>query len=308
MAKIRSNHNTTKRPFSGLALRVFSMLAILSVLFIMFYRMVNNMEVRPEEGGIIVSPSSHEITSDKGVILIPGNNQSEIVRHQYYTLGYDERYEQATWVSYILTRDNLKIPNVPRAKRFEKDLAVSTYSADYYDYSGSGYSRGHMAPAGDMAQNKLSMSESFFMSNMSPQKIAFNGGIWRELEECVRDWAYKENTLYIVTGPILNDVTKYIGKKSKVGVPKAFYKAILDIESDNPKGIAFIMNNEKSSRAIMDFAVNIDEVERRIGIDLFSNLLTDSLEDNLESEIDINAWQVSDKRYQTRVNSWNNQN
>jgi len=284
------------------------MLGILGALFVMFYRIVNNAETIPEKGSIVINPSSSESAEDSVDVLVPGGSQSEIIRHQYYTLGYDERYEQAAWVSYVLTKENLRIPNVPRADRFEADPMVSTKSADYYDYRGSGYSRGHMAPAGDMAQNEVSMEESFFMSNMSPQKIPFNGGIWRELEECVRDWAYKENTLYIVTGPILNNVTKYIGKKSKVGVPKAHYKVILDIEGSDKKGIAFIMENEKSALPIMDFAVTIDEVEKQTGLDFFSELLTDSLEEKIESEIDTRAWKVSEKRYQNRINNWNNQN
>jgi len=308
MAKFRSNHNSSKRPFSGLALRVFIMLGILSVLFVMFYRMVNNTESNPQEGSIIINPSSSDSSLGTGDVLVPGGNQSEIIRHQYYTLGYDEQYEQAAWVSYMLTKDNLRVPNVPRADRFETDPMVSTNSADYYDYRGSGYSRGHMAPAGDMAQNEVAMEESFFMSNMSPQKIPFNGGIWRELEECVRDWAYKENTLYIVTGPILNNVTQYIGKKSKVGVPKSHYKVILDIDGGEKKGIGFIMENEKSAAPVMDFAMTIDEVENRTGLDFFSELMTDSVEEKLESEIDIRAWKVSDKRYQNRKNNWNNQN
>ncbi|MFT4565532.1 MAG: endonuclease G [Saprospiraceae bacterium] len=308
MAKLKTNHNTSKRPFVGLALRVFTMFAILSILFVMFYRMVNNTDTNSQDGSIIVIPSSPVSSGGVESELIPGNNRSEVVTHQYYTLGYDEQYEQAAWVSYKLTKANLKIPNVPRADRFKQDPMVSTQSAAHSDYSRSGYSRGHMAPAGDMAQNKVSMQESFFMSNMSPQKIPFNGGIWRELEECVRDWAYKENTLYIVTGPILNDVTQYIGKKSKVGVPKSHYKVILDIDGRDQKGIAFIMENERSSRPIMDFAVSIDEVERLTGLDFFSNLLTDLLEDKLEREVDIRAWKVSNKRYQNRTNSWNNQN
>ncbi len=308
MAKLRTNHNKSKRPFAGLALRVFTMFAILSILFVIFYRMVNSSDTNSQDGSIVVNPGTSVSSLGSESELIPGNNRSEIITHQYYTLGYDEQYEQAAWVSYKLTKANLKIPNVPRADRFNQDPMVSTQSATHNDYRGSGYSRGHMAPAGDMAQNKVSMQESFFMSNMSPQKIPFNGGIWRELEECVRDWAYKENTLYIVTGPILHDVTQYIGKKSKVGVPKSHYKVILDVEGRDQKGIAFIMENERSSRPIMDFAVSIDEVERITGLDFFSNLLTDSLEEKLESEIDINDWKVSDKRYKNRINSWNNQN
>lgn len=308
MAKFKSNHQHSRRPFAGLALRVFMMLAILAVLFVMLMRMLDGLQDEPTHGhnaqdseeAVQGSSASHEV-------LIPGNNQAEIVHHQYYSLGYNETYEQAAWVSYLLTRDLLKVPNVQRSDRFEVDPKISTRSADYYDYRGSGYSRGHLAPAGDMAQNNIAMRESFFMSNISPQKIHFNGGIWRELEECVRDWAYKEEQLYIVTGPILNNVTEYIGRNTKVGVPQAYYKIVLDAQGADAKAIAFIMPNERSDRPIMEYAVTVDEVEKRTGLDFFAHLLSEEEEELLESTIQPHLWPVSEKRYQKRRNSWNNQ-
>ena len=318
MAKLRPNHTRSKRPMGGLLIRVFMMLAAMAVLFVMLYRGLEDMtaedgesqEMYEEGGGISVNTSGQSNgTSSAGGIqdkMIPSGSAAEIVTHQYYTLGYSEKYEQAEWVSYLLTRENLKIPNVKRHDRFERDPLVSTGSAGYYDYRGSGYSRGHMAPAGDMAQNETAMRESFYMSNMSPQKIPFNGGIWRELEECVRDWTYTNGNLYVVTGPILNTVTEYIGKESKVGVPQEYYKVVLDYEGGNKKAIGFIMPNEESKRPIMDYAVSVDEVERRTGLNFFVGILDSRVEEQVESNYKTTNWKVSDKRYNTRVKNWNN--
>ncbi len=287
---------------AGLVLRVVIMIVILAGLFVLLYRSLDTTVGSPSSGDRI--RISEDGSSNN---LIPLNSKAEVVEHTYYILGYNERYEQAEWVSYRLTRDLLRIPNVPRAKRFEKDPDVSTGSADYYDYRGSGYSRGHLAPAGDMAQNELSMKESFLMSNMSPQKISFNGGIWRELEENVRDWTYRNDALYIVTGPILNDISQYIGKKNKVGVPKSYYKVILDNSGKEQKAIGFIIPNERSVRPIMDYAVTVNEVEALTGLDFFAFLLPDSIEERLESSFDPTLWKVNKQRYQTRVNNWNYQ-
>ena len=121
--------------------------------------------------------------------------EGEIIRHKYYTLSYNEDHEQANWVHYRLNPTFLN-GTTPRINSFKVDPNVSTKSAELSDYKGSGYDRGHLAPAGDMKYSKESMIESFFMSNMSPQNPSFNRGIWRKLEEAIRRWG-KKNEIYI---------------------------------------------------------------------------------------------------------------
>jgi endonuclease G len=110
-------------------------------------------------------------------------SKGNIVEHTFYSLSYIEKYEQAEWVAYNISDEQLKKPNVKRTDWFETDPKVITGSAKHSDYKGSGYTRGHLVPAGDMAFEELAMKETFFMSNMSPQIRSFNNGIWRELEE-----------------------------------------------------------------------------------------------------------------------------
>ncbi len=288
-----------------MTLRVFLMMAVLAMLFYVAYDKLG-IGGQSEESYDQVTDTFFDEEYDRSHLL-PEIGSEDVIHHKYYSLGYDERHEQARWVAYVLNKKELQIPNVPRADRFEKDPLVSTGSAHYYDYRGSGYSRGHMAPAGDMAFSQEAMEESFYMSNMSPQRIPFNGGIWRELEECVRDWAYREEHLYVVTGPILDQTDGRIGD-NKVSVPRYFYKAVMDIDGRDQKGIAFIMPNEKSEKPIMDFAVTIDELEERLGFDLYPHLLNDDRqEEAIESQIDKSLWSVNEKRYQKRIKQWNNQ-
>ena len=304
MAKFRKNHSRNKNPFVGLTIRIFLMIAVAVVLFFIGMRGFNDGQSSRSAGGGVEVVFDDTDRAD----MIPTSDRSdiEVVNHKYYSLGYVEKYEQPAWVSYVLNKSELAIPNVERHDRFLEDPAVSSNSANYYDYRGSGYSRGHMAPAGDMAFNKEAMRESFYMSNMSPQLIPFNGGIWRELEETVRDWAYTNGRLYVITGPIFGEIDEYIGQKNKVAVPKQYYKAVVDIDNPDVKGIAFIMDHKVSSRPIMDYAVTIDELEEAIGMELFDGLIEDKIEQDIEGNINIRSWPVSKKRYQQRVDHWNN--
>jgi endonuclease G len=113
-------------------------------------------------------------------------SSGEIIKHSYYTLAYSEENEQAYWVYYVLTPEEINGTQT-RTDDFRPDPAVSTGSASLADYSGSGYDRGHLCPAADMKLNKTSMSETFYLSNMSPQLAGFNRGIWSTVEDQVRN-------------------------------------------------------------------------------------------------------------------------
>ena len=211
-----------------------------------------------------------------------------IVEHQFYTLAYNEKTEQAVWIAYSLSADNLKNAQFKRKDNFMSDPDVSTESSSPTDYAKSGYDRGHLAPAADFTWTKEGLDESFYMSNMSPQVPEFNRGIWKKLEEQVRTWAKENHKLYIVTGPIIEKRADKIGK-NKVSVPQYYYKAILDIQQPELKAIGFLIKNEKSSEDIMSFAISIDELEEATGLDFFPSV-PDELEEKLERTIDKNVW------------------
>jgi endonuclease G len=237
----------------------------------------------------------------------PESTTGEVVEHKYYTLSYSEEHEQAEWVAYKLTEDNLRKQRVKRAKKYNPDKSIEGTSAYHNDYTRSGYTRGHLAPAGDMAFNEDAMRESFYMSNMSPQLKEFNGGIWRELEETVRNWAYDNDELYIVSGPVLKEghIIKQIGR-NEVSVPDLFYKIVLDIKGSNKKAIAFLMPNERSEKRIQEYIVSIDELEELLGINFFADFLDPELEEELEKSRTSKGWKFDNKKYKTRINKWNN--
>ncbi len=199
----------------------------------------------------------------------PTSTYNQVIKHQYYTLSYSEEDEQAEWVAYKLTPASFS--NIKRDENFREDNSVTTGSATLADYKNSGYDRGHLAPAADMSINSTAMSESFFMSNMSPQVASFNRGIWKELESQVRNWAKSNDSLFVVTGPILDHSIGAIGI-NQVTVPRAYYKTIVFFKNNNINGIAFLLPNAKSTKPINFYMTSIDSIELVTGIDFYHNL------------------------------------
>tara|TARA_B100000767_G_C19778143_1_gene543987 strand:- start:11171 stop:11887 length:717 start_codon:yes stop_codon:yes gene_type:complete len=208
--------------------------------------------------------------------LLP-KSQGELLDHTYYSLSYLEDHEQAEWAHYRLNIAMLK-GKIPRKNSFKSDELVSTKSATLADYKNSGYDRGHLVPAGDMKLSKKSMSESFYMSNISPQRASFNRGIWNTLENQVRLRA-KRSELYVSTGGILNSKKLLRIGRNKVSVPDQFYKIIYDAK--NQKMFAYLIPNKKLD-SLEKYIVTVDLIEVLTGIDFYHEL-DDELENKLES-------------------------
>lgn len=224
---------------------------------------------------------------DNLALGVPGQADS-IVDREGYSLGYIELHEQPAWVIYKMTKTEAVTKAAKRGDDFREDPLVPTGSATLADYRRSGYDRGHLAPAADMAFSEKTMSESFFMSNMSPQKPAFNRGVWKELEEQVRQFAIAEGEIYVVTGPILPETKTITIGPGKVTVPQYYYKVIYDLTPPS-KMIGFILPNEGSDKPLQDFAVTVDAVEEATGLNFFS-LVPQPLQEQLESTISVRDW------------------
>jgi len=230
----------------------------------------------------------------------PQSNKGEHVRHSFYTLSYVEQHEQAEWVYYILSEE-LAGGTQTRTNNFRSDPLVKTISASLADYQASGYDRGHLAPAGDMTINVTAMSESFFMSNMSPQLPGLNRGKWKNLEALFRGWTIDHGPLFIVTGPIFEDNLGKIGENG-VTIPGYYYKIAYSIR-DN-KMIGFVMPNKKLDRSIQSFVVSVDYIESKTGLDFFHQL-EDNNEVALESRIAPELWDFNIKSIQKKASTTN---
>ena len=212
----------------------------------------------------------------------------QIIQHTGYTLSFNDEHKVANWVAYELTRDEV-LGAGSREDSFKVDPAVKNGSATLKDYKKSGYDRGHLAPAADFKWSEDAMSDTFFMSNMTPQDPNFNRGIWSDLEAVVRTMAYENESVYVVTGPVLTDGPYETIGDSKVTVPKRFYKVILDYTDPDIKAIGFVLPNEGSDQPLQSYAMSVRDVEEITGINFFY-LLPDDIEEMLETTFDTSKW------------------
>ena len=272
---------TTKRK-KRILRKIIILLVIIVVLFIVMCFVTEQSE------------SGNGLTADTGIgnLELPAPIEGEqIIRHTGYTLSYNEEAEQPSYVAYELTKAEVLNTNVERDDDFRPDPMVRTASAELSDYRGSGYDRGHLAPAADFRWSAEAMSDTFYLSNMSPQDPSFNRGIWADLEAAVRVMAYENESIYVVTGPVLTDGPyKTIGE-NEITVPNEYYKVILDYTEPEIKAIGFLLPNEGSSRSLESFATTVDTVEERTGIDFLPSL-PDDQEEIIESDLDLSLWSL----------------
>lgn len=205
-----------------------------------------------------------------------GNN---IINHNGYSLDYNFIHKQANWVYYTLTSSDLE-KVAKRKNKFKENPKINLNQATLKDYKKSGYDRGHLCPSADRISNQEYNNQTFYLSNMSPQKPQFNRDIWKNIEIEVRKNTWQSDTLFIVTGGILTENLPIIG--SGVSVPEWFYKIIF--VKDKAKMIAYLIRNDRSKANTSSFIITVDKIEQITGIDFFHQL-PDELENKLESQI-----------------------
>ena len=219
--------------------------------------------------------------------FVPNSTSNTIIKHNNFWLSYVEAYEQAEWVAYTLERSHLTNDDRKRPY-FIEDPKVKSKSADWRNYRGSGYDRGHLCPAGDRRFSAYAYNETFYTSNISPQYKDFNAGVWNRLEMKVRNWCRQYGTLYIATGGVLERGLSNIGEED-VAVPEMYYKIVARGGADDLKIVAFLLPHKESTAELNSFIVSVDRIEELTGIDFFTNL-PDDIEGGLEERIRTGSW------------------
>lgn len=197
-----------------------------------------------------------------------------------YSLSYDHRTKNSVWVYEKLTAENLK-GNVDRENyQFKEDPVIEKiFRSTLQDYKGSGFDRGHLAPAANHKCNACEMAETFFLSNMSPQNPQFNRGYWASLEKYVRNLTKKYKTVEVYTGPLFLPkedsngkrwVTYQVIGKNDVAVPTHYYKVLfLSNSSSSPIKIeAYVLPNQEisSKTPLSSFQTTLEKVESVSGL------------------------------------------
>jgi len=276
------------------AQNILLILLIITILAAVYYFYTTSQQKEPIEGDLPVIEIVEDETAEPIVFTADFNLPFPLAEHQvlmrpFYTLSYSQEHEQADWVAYKM----LPFPDslsVKRKDAFRPDPLIEGGSATLEDYKKSGYDRGHLAPAKAMSFSKESMKESFFMSNMSPQVPMFNRGIWRFLEAQVYDWSKESDSLYVVTGPVLDNPLGSIGE-NEVSIPRSYFKTIVRFKDGNTTGIGFLLKNEKSSQPYFDFVTSIDSIEQVTGINFYAQF-PDELQNRVEANKKVSAFVV----------------
>ena len=219
----------------------------------------------------------------------------QVIQHEGYTVSYNADYRIANWVAYVLTDKEARSDKAERQNKFVVDPLVKGASATNEDYTRTGFDRGHLAPAGDMKWSEKAMRESFYLSNITPQKPGLNRGIWKELEEQIRLWARENGAVLIATGPVIpNEELSRLGK-NRVGVPRHFYKVLCMVVNNRLEGVGFLFENrDYGTTPLRQLMVPIDSVEQVTGIDFFQ-VLPDAEERQMEATVHTDLWSFCKK-------------
>ena len=178
-----------------------------------------------------------------------------------------------------------------RPDSFEMDRRTRA-RVDHYDYSNSGYDRGHMAPnyAIDRVFGEAAQQETFLMSNIVPQKPELNQGPWKDLEQTIANRYLRDyQQVWVMTGPIYREPIQRL--PTGVAIPAAFFKIIVDVvEPTGVRAIGVILPQAAhESDKMSSYLVTIDAIEAATGMD-FLSLLDDGAEAALEADLPKRLW------------------
>lgn len=224
------------------------------------------------------------------VTWAPGSCDGRLLDKQFFTVCHAGDWRIPRWVTYRLTMSDLH-DAAKRKDHFRADPELpEDERAELADYRGSGFARGHMAPADDFLRSVAAMDATFVLSNMSPQIGGLNSGRWRVLESETQTLARNVCDIWVTTGPLFLDASllpvrpkRFIGP-DHVAVPTHFFKAIFCSRLSGERELfGFVFANKAGLKGVtLDFAESIDRIEGMSGLDFFADLPDDE-ENRLEA-------------------------
>lgn len=317
--KKTSKSKEPKRDLMWTFLKIFFVIALIAVL-LYYFIYVNKSQVpepQPQEQEEVVTQDiQEELKQNKEIEEFVEEEKTEVepqkrvevsysnleipkwktttthqqIKNLGYTSSYNTTYGIPNWVAYELTRSEAASDEVKRTNNFMPDPKVKGRSATNADYKGSGYDKGHMAPAADMEWSETVMEQSFYFTNICPQAPGLNRGAWKNLEEDIRQWAIRDSAIVIICGPLFTQKPiKYI-PDTQVAIPDAYFKVVCTPYTPQPRGIAFIFPNSKASKHPREYVVTIDSVEKLTGMDFLSQL-PDQIENQIEQTSNYALWE-----------------
>lgn len=226
-------------------------------------------------------------------IELPAISSTDVIlSHKGYVTCYNPETRLPVWVAYELTEDETRGDANRDNSMFQMDPDFSKRNqAMREDYYGSGWTKGHMACAGDFRWDSEAMDETFYLTNICPQNEELNKGDWNFLERQVRRWAREYGRVWVVSGPVIGSGRYGTIGERRVVVPDAFFKAVMVQDYGKYRSIAFIMGNDDRRYYLYDCSMSVDELEARTGLDFFASL-PDDVEEASESRCRPSDWGI----------------
>lgn len=208
-----------------------------------------------------------------------------------YSFLWDYSNLVAPWVAYPLCVWNMS-GKAGRTNAWDLDPLLPAnkqpvLTRGFSEGNAGWFARGHQIASADRQTSYSSNAMTFYGTNMTPQiNNGFNADIWANLEGKVRSWAGRSDTLYVVTGCVIDykkgETVKYAvdnyGKK--VTVPTAYYKVVLRYMKNSTVGYsgysacAVWLDHKVYSTKNIDskYSMSVKDLEKKVGMDFFVNL------------------------------------
>ncbi|MBR5656982.1 MAG: DNA/RNA non-specific endonuclease [Prevotella sp.] len=234
------------------------------------------------------------VKGGNSIVVIHKTNDSYDPDGISYSLEWDCQKKSQRWSCFQMhtagtttgrTNAWAEDPDIPSSARFSDTNAM---------YKGSGFTRGHICASADRLYSAAANMQTFYYSNMQPQLYNFNAGdnytgVWVHMEDQVRSWVSKCDTLYVVKGGTIDRADQILMRikpnvEGGLIVPKYFFMALLAKSGNTFKALGFWAEHNDvvlPSIDLKDYVVSIDELEELTGIDFFCNL-PDPVEKTLE--------------------------
>lgn len=189
-----------------------------------------------------------------------------VLRNEYFIINYNIFNNTPSHTEYIFTSKNKTSVN-KRDSKFDKDIRIPfDKQPSNSDFVNTPYDKGHLTPARDFEYSYDALNSTMLYTNIAPQISQFNRGLWKSVENYVRDLGNIYDTIFVVTGVIYDKKPNIIGNGIKI--PKYFYKCI-NIKNNT---IAFLcINDTIESKNISKFIVSVDSVEKITKLNIFNS-------------------------------------
>lgn len=294
-------------------IRLFS--AITLLVFVACGDDDNSYNLNKDKGA---TPIETDPRQEAGPVEVKGNiefpaikgGNSEIIIHRCvlnsktgeeginYSLEWDHKKKATRWVCYKMYY-SVSVSNWSRSNwangdpwDYDPNVPESEQQATYSELSKSKpplpnstyYQKGHILPSADRLGSKEANGQTYYMTNIYPQVPNLNEKIWAQMENQVRAWGNKCDTLYVCKGGTIDDAKNILAYTTGNHiVPKYFYMALLSKKGNTFKAMAFWIEHldNTSWPAMKNYAITIQDLEKKTGIDFFCNL-----PDDIENEVE----------------------